>query len=158
MNVISPFRADLRLIVKATWPDVTNPTFRMTQIQRRNWVNEISSGKLTAPYCVIEMPPPTNAAGWSPSAVTYLATPTVYYIAAEKDGGGDIGALIEQRLSALTDALLFGGFPYTVTEEPTADTSASQAVNDSMLAAEMPYLSGALTFGALIGYVRVYTG
>ena len=158
MNVITPFRADLRLIVKATWPDVTNPTFRMTQIQRRNWVNEIGSGKLTAPYCVIELPPPAPATGWCVSAVTYLATPTVYYIAAEKDGGGDIGALIEQRLADLTDALLFGGFRYTIPEtfQPTTDTSASQAVNDSMLAAEMPYLSGALTFGALLGYVRTF--
>ena len=157
MNIIAPFRADLRKIVKTTWADVTNPTFRLTQIQRRNWVNEISTGKLTAPYCVIELPPPVMEEGWSASAVTYKATPTVFYIAAEKDGGGDIGALIEQRLSDLSDRLLFG-FNYTVTDAPTIDTSASQSVNDSMLAAEMPYLAGAITFGALIGWVNVPGG
>ena len=98
MNVITQFRADLRKIVKTTWPDVTNPTFRLTQIQRRNWVNEISSGKLTAPYCVIELPPPLMETGWGISSIIYKATPVVFYIAAEKDGGGDIGALIDQRL------------------------------------------------------------
>ena len=154
MNVITQFRADLRKIVKTTWTDVTNPTFRLTQIQRRNWVNEISSGKLTAPYCVIELPPPLMETGWGVSSIIYKATPVVFYIAAEKDGGGDIGALIEQRLSALSDRLLFG-CGYTVTDAPTIDVSASQSVNDSMLAAEMPYLAGAISFGALIGWVHV---
>ena len=154
MNVITQFRADLRKIVKTTWTDVTNPTFRLTQIQRRNWVNEISSGKLTAPYCVIELPPPLMETGWGISSIIYKATPVVFYIAAEKDGGGDIGALIEQRLSALSDRLLFG-CGYTVTDAPTIDVSASQSVNDSMLAAEMPYLAGAISFGALIGWVHV---
>ena len=153
MNVITQFRADLRKIVKTTWTDVTNPTFRLTQIQRRNWVNEISIGKLTAPYCVIELPPPLMETGWGVSSIVYKAAPIVFYIAAEKDGGGDIGALIEQRLSALSDRLLFGS-GYTVTDAPTIDVSASQSVNDSMLAAEMPYLAGAISFGALIGWVR----
>ena len=154
MNVITQFRADLRKVVKTTWTDVTNPTFRLTQIQRRNWVNEISSGKLTAPYCVIELPPPLMEIGWGISSIIYKATPVVFYIAAEKDGGGDIGALIEQRLSALSDRLLFG-CGYTVTDAPTIDVSASQSVNDSMLAAEMPYLAGAISFGALIGWVHI---
>jgi hypothetical protein len=153
MNVIQPFRNSLNLLIKATWADVSAPVFRMTQIQRRNWVNEIQNKKLTPPYCVVEIPPPYSEPGWSASAPTWKVSPVIYYIAAEKDGAGDIGALIEQRLSDLSDVLQFR-FGFTVPDSPTIDSSASEAVNDSMLQAEMPYLSGALSFGALIGFVK----
>ena len=162
MNVLLPFHQKLNRLIKVTWPEVQNPVFRLTQIQRINWVNDVKAGKLKPPYIVVDIPALTVAPGWCASATNYKVFPTLYYIASIKEGGGDIGDSIEDRLDLLAEAILFPAtattFPFTILDAPAIDTSASQAVNDSMLAAEMPYLSGALTFGALLGYVRVYTG
>ena len=162
MNVLLPFRQKLNRLIKSAWPEVQNPVFRLTQIQRINWVNDVKAGKLKPPYVVVDIPALAIETGWCQSAVNYKVSPAIYYIASIKEGGGDIGDSIEDRLDLLAEAILFPAtattFPFTILDAPAIDTSASQAVNDSMLAAEMPYLSGALTFGALIGYVRVYTG
>ena len=159
MNLLLPFRQKLNRLIKATWPEVQNPVFRLTQIQRINWVNDVKAGKLKPPYIVVDIPALAIETAWSASAVNYKVSPTIYYIASIKEGGGDIGDYIEDRLHLLAETILFPAtaytFPFTILEAPATDTSASQAVNDSMLAAEMPYLSGALTFSALLGYVYV---
>ena len=159
MNVLLPFRQKLNRLIKATWPEVQNPVFRLTQIQRINWVNDVKLGKLKPPYVVVDIPALAVESGWSASAVNYKVSPTIYYIASVKEGAGDVGDYIEDRLRVLADAMLFPTsstvFPYTVIDEPTIDTSANEAVNSSMLGAEMPYLSGSLSLGALIGWVNL---
>jgi len=158
MNLLLPFRQKLNRLIKATWPEVQNPVFRLTQIQRINWVNDVKAGKLKPPYIVVDIPALAIETGWCQSAVNYKVSPTIYYIASIKEGGGDIGDYIEDRLQLLTDALLFPVsstvFPFLALDVPATDTSASQAINDSMLNAEMAYLSGAITFSALLGYVQ----
>ena len=122
------------------------------------WVNDVKAGKLKPPYIVVDIPALAIETGWCQSAVNYKVFPTIYYIASIKEGGGDIGDYIEDRLQLLTDALLFPVsstvFPFLALDVPATDTSASQAINDSMLNAEMAYLSGAITFSALLGYVH----
>ena len=158
MNVLLPFHQKLNRLIKLAWPEVQNPVFRLTQIQRINWVNDVKAGKLKPPYIVVDIPALAIETAWSASAVNYKVSPTIYYIASIKEGGGDIGDYIEDRLQLLTDALLFpvssSVFPFLALDVPATDTSASQAINDSMLNAEMAYLSGALTFSALLGYVQ----
>ena len=56
MNVLLPFRQKLNRLIKATWPEVQNPVFRLTQIQRINWVNDVKLGKLKPPYVVVDIP------------------------------------------------------------------------------------------------------
>lgn len=159
MIVTEPFINDLADMIKAVWPDVKGPIFRMTQMERRNWLDDIENGSLTAPYCVIEVPEKSKSDRGAVSANTWEMSPTVYFITEEKSGGGLVADLIESHLEALSDALLYPigplpPFPYTIYDVPTWTTSSNQPVNAAMLDKQLPYLSGSLTFTALLGYVR----
>lgn len=159
MNVILPFIDALAEVVKMVWPDLADPVFRMTQIERRNWLDDIENKTLHTPYCVIEIPEKTKSENGPVSGNCWDLTPTIYYIAAEKDGDGNIADLIESRLEALSDALIYPfqagvTFSYTVYDAPSWSTSGDEAVNRAMLEKQLPFLSGALTFTALVGFVN----
>ena len=160
MNPLLPFIDDLAEMIKAVWTDVANPVFRMTQIQRRNWLDDVEAGEITPPYVVVDIPPLVKSANGPASASVWDVSPTIYYITAEKSGAGNVSDLIESRLSSLSGALTFPApplppFAYTVYDVPTWSTAATEPVNAAMLEKQLPYLSGSLTFTALIGYVRV---
>jgi len=159
MNVSLPFIDDLADLIKTVWPDLKDPVFRMTQLQRRNWLDDIGNGSLHAPYCAVEIPEKVRSENGPVSGLCWDVSPTVYYITDEKLGEGLVADLIESCLEALSDAILFPAaakvtFPYNVFTPPVWDTSASEAVNAAMLEKQLPFLSGALTFTATLGYVQ----
>ena len=159
MNVTEPFENDLAELVKLVWLDVEGPIFRMAQIQRRNWLDDVENGSLLVPYAVIEMPEKAKSDKGPVSGNVWEVSPTIRYVIDEKAGGGLVSDLIEARMEALSDALLYQDAPlppfaYTIYDAPTWDTSASEPVNAAMLDKQLPYLCGALTFTALVGYVR----
>jgi hypothetical protein len=141
---------DLKTAINAVWPEITQ-TFKVVNVERLNWQNEIGKKRLVAPWCVVHLPRIERAQGFGAANQTYNPTPTVYYVAEYKEGAVDD---LSAKLNLLEDYLMTHGFSFTLEEETlNQDISEENTVKASMLQADMLYVAASLGFSCITGYV-----
>ena len=155
MDWISPLWKDLRVVIGAAWPEVTQ-VFRVTQIERRNWTRLIERAKLVPPWVTVYLPPTRPSTEWGVSNVAYQPLFTVYYVAASR-ASDDMGAYLESKLIALQDEILSYAWPNSkatiLVDSFATDVSDENPINMVMLEGDMPYMSGGFTLSLVTGFV-----
>ena len=147
------FWADLVGAISAAIPTLTSIS-RVTQVQRRNWSNDIDSGALTSPWCLVQVGKEAQdeSGEWGSTVRAYLVPVQIYII--RETSGTNIAADLEADAAALQDTLdLPSAYSFLVPLQGfEIDASEENPINISMLEADMPYQSVSFGFTAVAGY------
>ncbi len=142
MSVENDLYADLRAILRATWPEVTaNGIFESDHVERLAWE------KLTPPYAVIHIPDFPEA-DWSRDTLCYEPDVHIYYVAATS---GPLDAL-RDKLDAARLALIAAEPTHTqITEVYGLSTSNPASADEVLSGKRMPHQAGRISCKCLIG-------
>lgn len=151
-NVFDVLWNNLKVVISTAWPEIAaGNLFQDISIERRDWVDEVNSGGLAPPWCVVVFEE-TGTNEWG--AQPHLSVqPTIYYItslkAAAVAGKPAVtfvqGKLLDLKTAAFAD-LTIG----TVLNEVNMDTTASNPVNVSFLANKSDLQGGSIMFTIIV--------
>lgn len=150
-NYWTGFWTDINGAVAAAWPEI-GANFRAVQAERINWANVVASAELTPPYVVVQAHAEEDTGEYSSGdSLAYRVHVTVHYIL--KMSGTDAAAAIEAKLKTLQDGMFSTTFTTLAVLNAgwAVDVSESNAVNESMLQASMPFSAGSISFDCIVG-------
>ena len=155
MNWHDTYWAGLKSVIAATWPEIRpGQVILDTQIERRDWINELNKGDLSNAYVVVKLEY-TPTTDWPASWTAYEVAATIHYIAPTKLPAGTdaktIAGYLTGRLIALSQALLAAPAAVgTVLNSFPLATNADDPVNISLLEAKLAYQAGSLQVTSIV--------
>lgn len=141
-------------IIQTAWPEVTNVVATDISIERRDWINDIDTGRMAGTWCVVSLDiNPTDQ--WGNGPKDEIAA-TVFYImplSGAQNTGKTATTYIADKLAILQKSLYASALPWslgTVLDDIPIDVSAENPVNVSMLDADRDYQGGSLTVTSVV--------
>jgi hypothetical protein len=150
-NVFDVYWTNLKDAIVTTWPEVDGKIFQDVSIERRDWVNELDKGDLTAPWCIVVFDTEqTDEWGAKPHM---MIKPTIYYctsLALAKAASKPAATFIAGKLLALQESMFNDQYTGTTLNETVLDVTAENPVNVSFLANKGDYQGGSIMFQSIV--------
>lgn len=151
----------LLAVILATWPEVRGKVSMDIAVERRDWVVELSNGKLTAPWCTVVLDfVPSADRGPFPR---YDMTATVYYIASLKDavagvpstwfavaGDWPAATYLTDKLIALQQAIYADMTMGSHIDAQAINVGADNPINVSFIDSKSTYQAGSIQITTII--------
>lgn len=162
MSAITDFRAALKALLVAAWPELfgdEHPILWVSQANRRAWRSLVENGQMAVPWVVVDIPPLQEVGGFGACNEVYSPTITVFYItdmaAARQAAFTDVSEFVQTKLDALAAALkAHDGTGFQFWWNLRHDVSDLNPANAVFLSSNIPMYAGSLSFQVIFGSVE----